>query len=51
VTRAGRFYIVAGVLNRFGVPLKVFIEKNLTAVGLVTLLAIIGGFAAVKFLF
>jgi membrane protein YqaA with SNARE-associated domain len=51
VTRAGRFYIVAGVLNRFGAPLKAFIEKNLTAVGFVTLLAIIGGFAAAKFLF
>ncbi|MCA3633986.1 MAG: DedA family protein [Methylobacterium sp.] len=51
VTRAGRFYIVAGVLNRFGAPLKAFIEKNLTAVGSVTLVAIIGGFAAAKFLF
>jgi membrane protein YqaA with SNARE-associated domain len=51
VTRAGRFYIVAGVLNRFGAPLKAFIEKNLTAVGSVTLVAIIGGFAAAIFLF
>lgn len=51
VTRAGRFYIVAGVLNRFGAPMKAFIEKNLTAVGSVTLVAIIGGFAAAKFLF
>jgi membrane protein YqaA with SNARE-associated domain len=51
VTRAGRFYLVAGVLNRFGVPLRAFIEKNLTALGIVTLVAIIGGFVAVKFLF
>ncbi len=51
MTRAGRFYIVAGVLNRFGGPLKAFLEKNLTLVGTLTLVAIIGGFVAVKYLF
>jgi membrane protein YqaA with SNARE-associated domain len=51
VTRAGRFYIVAGVLNRFGAPIRTFLEKNLTLVGVVTLVAIIGGFVAVKYLF
>ncbi|MCU0819440.1 MAG: DedA family protein [Beijerinckiaceae bacterium] len=51
VTRAGRFYIVAGVLNRFGAPIRTLLEKNLTLVGVVTLVAIIGGFVAVKYLF
>lgn len=50
VTRAGRFYLVAGVLNRFGGPLKAFLEKNLTLVGTLTVLAIIGGFVVVKYL-
>lgn len=51
ITRAGRFYLVAGVLNRFGGPIRAFLEKNLTAVGLVTVAAIVLGFVAVKFLF
>jgi membrane protein YqaA with SNARE-associated domain len=51
VTRAARFYLVAGVLNRFGGPLRGFIERNLTLVGLATVGAIVLGFAAVKFMF
>lgn len=51
ITRAARFFFVAGIMNRFGAPLRRFIEENLTAVGIVSILAIIGGFAAVKFLF
>lgn len=51
VTRAGRFYLVAGVLNRFGRPIRAFIEANLTAVGLATVAAIVLGFVAVKYLF
>ncbi|MBN8534420.1 MAG: DedA family protein [Rhizobiales bacterium] len=51
ITRAGRFYLVAGVLNRFGGPIRAFIETNLTAVGLVTVAAIVLGFVAVKYLF
>lgn len=38
VTRGARFFIVAGILNRYGEPLKLFIDENL---GLVA-----GGFAA-----
>jgi membrane protein YqaA with SNARE-associated domain len=51
VTRGARFYLVAGVLNRFGGPLRAFIEKNLTLVGLATVATIVLGFLAVKFLF
>lgn len=51
VTRAGRFYLVAGVLNRFGGPIRAFIETNLTAVGLASVAAIVLGFVAVKYLF
>lgn len=51
ITRAARFYLVAGVLNRFGAPLRAFIETNLTAVGLATIATIVLGFVAVKYLF
>lgn len=51
ITRAARFFFVAGIMNRFGAPLRRFIEENLTMVGIASILAIIGGFAAVKFLF
>ncbi|MCZ8181497.1 MAG: DedA family protein [Beijerinckiaceae bacterium] len=51
ITRGARFFLVAGVMNRFGGPIRRFIEANLTLVGIVTLVAIIGGFAAAKFFF
>lgn len=51
ITRGARFFFVAGIMNRFGVPLRRFIENNLTLVGIVTLAAIVGGFAVAKFLF
>ena len=51
ITRAGRFYIVAGVMNRFGKPLRQFVENNLTLVGIISILAMIVGFYAAKFLF
>jgi len=51
ITRAARFFFVAGIMNRFGVPLRRFIENNLTAVGIGSILALIGGFAAAKFFF
>lgn len=50
ITRAGRFYMVAGVLNKFGGPIKAFIERNLTLVGILTLAGIIGGFIIAKYL-
>jgi hypothetical protein len=51
ITRGIRFYLVAGVMNRYGAPLRRFIEKNLTLVGVVSVAAIVLGFLAVKFLF
>ena len=51
ITRAGRFYFVAGIMNRFGVPLRRFIEENLVAVGVVSIVIMVVGFYAAKFLF
>jgi membrane protein YqaA with SNARE-associated domain len=51
ITRAGRLYVAAGVMNRFGGPLRRLIENNLTLVGIVSVMAILLGFAAAKVLF
>ena len=51
ITRAARFFLVAGVMNRFGGPIRRFIEANLTLVGIVTVVAILGGFVVAKYAF
>jgi len=51
ITRGARFFFLAGILNRYGVPLRRFIEENLALVAIGLLVAIVGGFYAVKFLF
>jgi membrane protein YqaA with SNARE-associated domain len=51
LTRAARFFFVAGIMNRFGGPLQRFIEENLTLVGIVSIVAIIAGFVIAKYLF
>lgn len=48
ITRGARFFLVAGVMNRFGAPIRRFIEDNLTLVGIVTVVAIVGGFVVAK---
>jgi membrane protein YqaA with SNARE-associated domain len=49
--RAMRFYLVAGLLYFFGEPIREFIERRLTLVLTVSLIAIIAGFVSVKYLF
>ena len=48
--RAVRFFLVAGLLYFFGEPVRVFIEKRLTLVTTLFVVALVGGFVAVKFL-
>ncbi len=50
VARAMRFFLVAGLLYFFGEPIRTFIEKRLTLVTTVFVVALIGGFIAVKYL-
>ena len=50
-TRGVRFFLVAALLRRFGAPIRTFVEKNLTAVATTTVLLVVGGFLAVKYLF
>lgn len=51
VSRAGRFFLVAGLIWKFGDPIKSFIDKyfNLLAIAFTVLL--VGGFVGIKYLF
>ena len=48
VSRSARFYLVAGLIQKFGNPIRDFIDKyfNLLAIGLTILF--FGGFAFLK---
>lgn len=48
--RSMRFFIVAGLLWKFGAPVRVFIEKYLGWVCLGFLILLIGGFVALKYI-
>ncbi len=49
LARAARFFIIAALLWKFGVPIRTFIEKRLGLVFTVALALLVGGFVAVKF--
>ncbi len=51
VARAMRFYLVAALLFMFGEPIRDFIERRLSLVTTLFLIALIGGFVAIKYLF
>ena len=50
VTRGIRFFIVAALLLKFGEPIRTFIEKRLTLVTWLFLIALVGGFVAFRYL-
>ena len=50
ITRGARFFILAGLLNRFGAPMRRFIEGNLGLMVAILVAGIVGGFYVVKFL-
>ncbi len=45
VTRGARFFLIAWLLKRYGAPMQEFIERRLTLVGWLFLIALVGGFA------
>jgi len=51
LSRAGRFFLVGGLISLFGKPIQAFIERyfDLLAIGFTILL--VGGFILIKFLF
>ena len=51
VTRGIRFFLVAALLWKFGEPIRAFIEKRLTLLTWLFLIALVGGFIAFRYLF
>jgi membrane protein YqaA with SNARE-associated domain len=51
VSRAMRFYLVAGLLYWFGEPIREFIERRLNLLATLFVVALVGGFLAIKVLF
>lgn len=51
VGRSLRFFMVAYLLGRFGEPIRAFIERHLGLLFTLFLVLLVGGFAAVRFLF
>ena len=47
MTRGARFFLIAWLLKRYGAPMQAFIERRLTLVGWLFLIALVGGFAVV----
>lgn len=47
ITRGARFFLIAGLFNRFGGPMKAFIERNLAAVALGSVAVIVLGFVLI----
>jgi membrane protein YqaA with SNARE-associated domain len=50
ITRGARFYFVAGMLNRFGGPIRAVMERQAGLVVALLLAALIGGFLVLKWL-
>jgi membrane protein YqaA with SNARE-associated domain len=50
ITRAFRFFLIAFLLKKYGEPVQEFIERRLTLIGWLVLIALVGGFAAVALL-
>jgi membrane protein YqaA with SNARE-associated domain len=50
LTRGVRFFLIAGLLWKFGAPIESFIEKRLALLGWIFLIGLIGGFIIVRYL-
>ena len=50
VTRGARFFLVATLLYWFGEPVREFVERRLTLVTTVFVVALVGGFVMVRYL-
>jgi membrane protein YqaA with SNARE-associated domain len=51
IARAMRFYLVAGLLYYFGNPIREFIEKRLSMLTTLFVVALVGGFVAIRYIF
>lgn len=50
LSRSARFFLVAGLLKRFGPPVKVFIDRHFNWLSLVFMALLILGFVALRYL-
>ncbi len=50
VSRGLRFFVIAGLIWRFGAPIKVFIDKYFNLLAIVFTVLLIGAFVLVKYL-
>ena len=50
VARGLRFFIVAGLLYRFGPPIRAFIEKRLGILFTLFVILLVGGFVVARYL-
>ena len=50
ISRSLRFFIVAGLIWKFGMPVKNFIDKIFNLVSIVSVLLFFGGFVVIKYL-
>ncbi|MFN3546812.1 MAG: YqaA family protein [Mesorhizobium sp.] len=51
IGRGFRFFLVTWLLNRFGAPIRTFIEKNLGLLFTVFMVLLVGGFVAIRYIF
>ncbi len=51
ISRSARFFIVAGLLWKFGEPIKEFIDKYFNILSLLFIILLIGGFVLIKYIF
>ncbi len=49
ITRGARFFVLASLLRYFGEPARHFIEQRLTLVTTVTVVAVVAGFVALRY--
>lgn len=50
VGRGARFFLVAGLIWKFGEPIRIFIEKRFEVMTLLFAALLVGGFVAIKYL-
>ena len=51
VSRSARFFLVAGLIWKFGDPIRDFIDKRFNLVAIAFTVLLVGGFVAIKYLF
>ena len=51
VSRSARFFIVAGLIYKFGAPVKAFIEKYFNVLSIAFFVLLVLGFVLIKYLF